>query len=578
MIATVLRSFGWNFDERSQGPRIEVNVKFFYPLIMQEVLHIYARVSTSSQEVDGTSLDTQIAMGEEYAYKNDMIPRVWNEGGKSSAGDSLENRPVLLEVLAKIDSGEINHLYVWNTDRLSRNLDAWTTIRMKLLQRDVVLHTPSGKQVLSDYQTNLVLGILKEISHYDNQLRTERFRLGKLNRVRQGGWMGGPPPFGYRIDDGKLVPDEEESNWVRNIYEWYLQGESIDFIRTRLLENGVTTRRGNPVWSHGAINKVLTNTHFAGFYNYTDKKTDETVRVECPTLISPLLVARVAEMREKRSYGKTGSLRSGSSNNKYVYLLAGLLRCGHCGGHLVGNRRKTQTSYYSCAQKTNKFKTKNTDRYVVCGAKRNLRIDKTDKVVWDAVIKVLSQSHLFKESVKTDLLQTRSFGESAHHLKKLRTQQSKLKKEIDQVTSAIVGHEASALIGSRDPEEVREILKTVEEYRLKLEAQYEQITQSLEDDSQQRAWVDWVKEFGNQINRLNHDSMSITDRKKFLQGVVSKITVSEKNLREHEIKIEFRFPYVDDYLEYPEVPQKGKRYRVRDGQKTKIFVENLLKK
>ena len=83
-------------------------------------LHIYARVSTSTQETDGSSIESQIAAGEEYAQKNGMMPKVWNEGGKSSAGDSFVNRPVLAEVLAKIDSGEIEHLYVWNTDRLSR--------------------------------------------------------------------------------------------------------------------------------------------------------------------------------------------------------------------------------------------------------------------------------------------------------------------------------------------------------------------------------------------------------------------------------------------------------------------------
>lgn len=541
-------------------------------------LHIYARVSTSTQEVDGSSIESQIAMGEEYAHQNGMIARIWNEGGKSSAGDSFVNRPVLAEVLAKIDSGEIEHLYVWNTDRLSRNLETWNVIRMKLLQNDVVLHTPSGRQVLSDFQTNLVLGILKEISHYDNQLRTERFRMGKLNSIRHGGWMGGPAPYGYRVEDGKLVPDEEESKWVRAIYEWYLQGGSIDEIRTRLLESGVTTRRGNAVWSHGAINNVLTNTHFAGFYNYTDKKTDETIRVDCPTVIDPLLVSRVKEKRRRRSYRQKRPGERGSNNVKHTYLLSGLLRCGHCGGTLGGNWRKTQTSYYACNQKTNKFKTKHTDRHVVCSAKRNLRIDKTDEVVWDAVVGVLSGSHLFKESIKTKSLQTAGIGQSAKQTKQLKKRQSKLKGEIKKVTSAIVGHEASALIGSRDQDEVREILKTVEAHRLKLEAEYQQVTQSIEDDSEQRAWVDWVKEFGNLIDKLTSTSLDVADRKRFLQGVVEQITVKEKNLREHELEIEFRLPYVGDDFEWIDPTQKSKGYRVYEGQSSMKLAENLLKK
>lgn len=74
-------------------------------------------------------------------------------------------------------------------------------LRYKLISKEVSLHTPTGEDVLSDPTSNLVLGALSEISQYENQLRTERFRLGKMRRVRDGGWMGGPPPYGYKFVD-----------------------------------------------------------------------------------------------------------------------------------------------------------------------------------------------------------------------------------------------------------------------------------------------------------------------------------------------------------------------------------------
>ena len=48
------------------------------------------------------------------------VDQLWNEGGQSGSKDDLGNRPKLLEILTQIEQGVIKHLYVWNTDRLSR--------------------------------------------------------------------------------------------------------------------------------------------------------------------------------------------------------------------------------------------------------------------------------------------------------------------------------------------------------------------------------------------------------------------------------------------------------------------------
>jgi len=97
-----------------------------------EYLHIYTRVSTSHQEEDGTSLESQLELGIERSKKIGLKYKIWNEGGKSSSKDDLSNRPVLTELLSLIDEGEVQHLYVYNTDRLSRNLNTWGMIRFKL--------------------------------------------------------------------------------------------------------------------------------------------------------------------------------------------------------------------------------------------------------------------------------------------------------------------------------------------------------------------------------------------------------------------------------------------------------------
>ncbi len=52
---------------------------------------------------------------------------------------------------------------------------------------------------------------MSKMSSYYNQIRTERFRLEKLEKIKKGDWMGGPPPYGNAIDKKKLVGNPDKS-------------------------------------------------------------------------------------------------------------------------------------------------------------------------------------------------------------------------------------------------------------------------------------------------------------------------------------------------------------------------------
>ena len=111
---------------------------------MSKILHIYTRVSTSVQEEEGTSLETQKELGILKSKELGLGHKIWNEGGQSSNKDDLLNRPVLTKLLELVESGEVKHLFVFNTDRLSRNEQTWSFIRLRLVKHDVTLYTSSG--------------------------------------------------------------------------------------------------------------------------------------------------------------------------------------------------------------------------------------------------------------------------------------------------------------------------------------------------------------------------------------------------------------------------------------------------
>lgn len=539
---------------------------------LKDTLHIYTRVSTTVQEEEGTSLETQKELGIKRSKKLGFKHKIWNEGSQSSSKDDLTNRPVLTKLLQEVQEGSVEHLFVFNTDRLSRSTQTWGFIRLTLIQNEVILHTPTGEMKISDPQTNLMLGIMSEFSQYDNKLRTERFRLGKLSRIREGYWKGGPPPYGYELKDGKLIENEDESKWVKLIHEWYKDGYSLQEIIDDLMNNGVLTRRGKPIWSSVSLYKLIQNTHYDGYWTYTDKKSGETIKVSCPRLVDPQTIREVKKSREGRSYGKGGTSRTSTSVTKYTYLLSKILICGDCGSPYYGNYSEKRVSYYHCSQKTNKYRDRQVKK-LNCSKKRNVRLDITEKIVWDTVKDVVQQSHLFKETIKNEVIGQKSKKLSDQEKKKLLQRVKKTEGEIEKISSSIQNLITEDILSSRDQSEV---IKRLEETRKDKEQNVIEITNQIQEIDVKDNWIDWLKEFKDRLGKM--DKFTQEEKRDFIKGVVSKIVVSEHDTQKHRLEFTFLFPYVGDKLVYKDQKNKRKGYTVKRGRKTKSVKVDLLKK
>ena len=298
----------------------------------------------------------------------------------------------MVSLLALIESGSVKHLFVYNTDRLSRNQQTWAVIRYKLLAHGVTLHTASGQMQLKNPVDDLMLGILSEISQYDNRIRAERSRLGRFHKVQQGNWKGGPPPFGYRLTNRRLEIDPFESEWIQKIYDWYCHGVAVKEIQSRLSRQGVMTRRGNAQWSLGSIQLILRNPIYAGYFDYTDKMLWETVRIQTPSIIDPHLF-QIAQDKRKA----TREHKHQVNPSKHFYLLRGVLVCGHCGSPMGGRTHKAGHQHvYYCVRKERTWKTREDDhpkwkRGTGCSMIRSINIGKTDQLVWNMIKDVLQK-------------------------------------------------------------------------------------------------------------------------------------------------------------------------------------------
>jgi len=381
---------------------------------------------------------------------------------------------------------------------------------------------------------------------------------------------GGAPTYGYKLVEGLLVPNKLEVKWVNEIFKWYLDGDSVPKIKDRLLKNAVVTRRGNPIWSEGSIQNILTeNTHYQGFWIYIDKKSEEKIRVECPAIVSPNTILKVKELYEKRKYSSGNHQRTA---RKYKYLLKDIIECGHCGGVYSGWKSATnkQSPYYSCITKKNNINQ--------CSSKRNLNMTNTDKLVWEIVRNTIGNSSLFKESVKNEMLDDKSIVQTKTDVKKI---EAKLKKNdhlIQRITESIVNQETDKLIGIRSKKEINSVLDRLDIELLKLKSNKERMTKEISNKHQNSQWVNWISEWGIKLEKMEDSEFNFNDKKELLKTVVDKIIVRSETNLEHELTIKFKLPYVDDELIYKDKDNKKKGYILKDGSYSKKLRIDILKK
>lgn len=539
----------------------------------RDKLHIYLRVSSDAQEADGYGLEIQRKGGLAAAKQYGLEPIVHEEGSASSFNETLDNRPAITNLMRMVADGEVKHLYVYNTDRLSRNEQTAAAIRFNLQKNKVKVYHNNGVVDLESPSDKLLYGILAQLSVYDNEIRLDRLRKGRLESVRKGRWHGGRPPFGYSLVDGYLVENVDESEWVRKIYRWYDQGVKIDDIRLKLLENGVRTRAGLLNWGYQSIRNILESTIVDGVHHYSDKAVNESVTITTPQIVDPVLSKSVKD--------KVSKTHRTSNNVKHETLLKGLLRCGCCGSPFGQRISKVQyTEVYFCLGNQMRHRGVHKGAPKVCQANdgsrtRSLKISKTDEIIWNGVVECLSNSSLYKEFIKQSVLGVPNGTEVDP--KTLKGRLKKIDKDLERLRESSI---KAQILSSIDDAvtSTAAFNQQLSQVILEKEAERQGILKELKNLSSQKKWVDWLGDFKSHIDKLTSNDMSQKDKKRFLTGVIDEIVVTTVDTQTHQLDVHFRLPFVGSELSYRDKGKKTLGYDFVNGGRILTIPSPTLKK
>ncbi|WP_197068292.1 recombinase family protein [Candidatus Soleaferrea massiliensis] len=92
---------------------------------------------------------------------------------------------------------------------------------------------------------------------------------GVAEKAKTGQFLGGIPPVGYDIINGKYVINPYEAHIVQTIFRMYADGYGYGTILDEL--SGAKGKRGKPLGKN-SLNSILTNERYIGVYTWNKRK------------------------------------------------------------------------------------------------------------------------------------------------------------------------------------------------------------------------------------------------------------------------------------------------------------------
>lgn len=220
------------------------------PVVRKLRCAVYTRKSSEEGlEQEFNSLHAQREACEAYVASQRsegwvLVRDQYDDGGIS--GGTLD-RPGLKRLLEDIEDGLIDVVVVYKIDRLSRSLTDFSRLVEALDRNAVTFVSVTQSFNTTTSMGRLTLNILLSFAQFEREVTAERIRDKFAASRKKGMWMGGVPPFGYRVESRKLVVHEPDAANLRWIFARFLEIGSATELAREVHKRGIRTARGNRI-------------------------------------------------------------------------------------------------------------------------------------------------------------------------------------------------------------------------------------------------------------------------------------------------------------------------------------------
>lgn len=520
---------------------------------------LYSRVSTEMQ-VDGFSLAGQKTCLLRFAEREEMkIVGEYEDAGKS--GKTIEGRPAFKKMLEDIKDGlQVDYIIVYKLSRFGRN--AADVLNSLELIQDYGINLICTDEGIDSSQASgrLLISVLSAVAQIERENILEQTMNGRKEKARQGLWNGGQAPYGYELQDGALVVNEEEANNVRLIFEKYANttmslAELTDYCNNQGIKKDKYGNRIEDYWTRTGVGRMLNNSIYLGKIEWGRRKnikvkgTKEYKRIDTKKALitaegkhDPIITEELFnKCMDKRI--KVQQKHNVNVPRTRIHVLSGLLVCPHCGEKmkLEVSRWITKSGeihrkdFYVCS----KYKLGNGE----CTHNKYYSDKACQELIKNAISVVINNGQFISDLRKeflSDNQESMIQLELSNYKKKLKDKNKNsatLEIEIDNLDADNINYEKRREI-------LNNRLNKIYDEIFELEEKIQESENKLKSYSDDLISADYIinllKNFGNL-----YDEIDAKDKKELLKALIKKVCLNEldNNNFSYSLKsIEFNFP------------------------------------
>jgi len=292
------------------------------------------------------------------------------------SGESVANRPKMMDLLNEIKKGSYDAVLVMDIDRLGRgDMKDQGVILETFKNSNTKIITPRKIYDLNDEFDEEYSEFEAFMARKELKLINRRMQRGRIKSVEEGNFIATSPPYGYDIYNinkrERTLKPNENAEIVTLIYDLYINenmgGTKIsDYLNKR----GIKTLNGG-LWYRSIIQKIINNKVYCGYIEWNKRDfTKKSKNYNGNFIVKNNNKENVIVVKGKHepiisedTWNKAQKIMKSKANighkNQLRNPFAGVLKCGVCGGILTYRPYPTKDAHLicegRCGNKSSKF-------------------------------------------------------------------------------------------------------------------------------------------------------------------------------------------------------------------------------